>query len=37
MFCLCKDWRRIATSLDRNAKNFMAGVVRATIIIGRIE
>ncbi|MEQ9329565.1 MAG: transposase [Rhodospirillales bacterium] len=33
MFCRLKDWRRIATRLDRNIRNFLAAVALAAVAL----
>jgi transposase len=33
MFCRLKDWRRIATRFDRNAKTFLAALALAAAVI----
>lgn len=33
MFCRIKDWRRVATRYDKLARNFLAAVLLAAIII----
>jgi len=33
MFCRIKDWRRIHTRFDRNAKNFLAAIALAATVI----
>jgi transposase len=32
MFCRLKDWRRLATRYDRNARNFLSALALAATI-----